>query len=498
VLFVEARFFFFFAIVFCVAWALRSNTLRKVFLLGCSYFFYACFFVGNPLVFLAHLRAGQWSELPPGWWFPFVLLGSTCMDYLVGLKLEDSTDPFRRRCFLLVSLATNLGTLCVFKYLNFFIGSAQQFLASIGLETSFHTLRIILPYGVSFYTFQSISYTIEVYRRHIRAERRFLDLAFFIGFFPPLVAGPIVRAMHFLPQTKTRPRWAEVDVRAALVLFLSGFVKKACVADGVAPFVDQFFSNPQAYGTASTWIGVLLYAVQIYCDFSGYTDMAIAVAGLLGYSLTINFNFPYFASSITDFWRRWHISLSSWLRDYLYISLGGNRGSTLFTYRNILLTMLLGGLWHGASWVFVLWGGLHGVALIVHRQWARLSQRLWAGSKQLPDLGRQVYHVGAVLLTFYFVCFCWIFFRAIDLPKAMTIARSFVFLQNNGPGTLDMRLWWLLGGLAFVHWLNYKRVFATWWRRVPTFAFAAGYGAGWAIVLLFTPAQYVPFIYFQF
>jgi hypothetical protein len=145
-----------------------------------------------------------------------------------------------------------------------------------------------------------------------------------------------------------------------------------------------------------------------------------------------------------------------------------------------------------------LWGGLHGVALIVHRQWARLSQRLWAGSKQLPDLGRQVYHVGAVLLTFYFVCFCWIFFRAIDLPKAMTIARSFVFLQNNGPGTLDMRLWWLLGGLAFVHWLNYKRVFATWWRRVPTFAFAAGYGAGWAIVLLFTPAQYVPFIYFQF
>ena len=490
--------FFFFAIVFSVAWALRGNTARKVFLLVCSYFFYGCFFVGNPLAFLSHLVARQWSELPAGWWFPFVLFGSTCLDYLVGLKLEDSNGQLRRRGLLLVSLTVNLGTLAVFKYLNFFVASGTQFLTWLGLNVSPHTLRIILPYGVSFYTFQSISYTIEVYRRHIRAERRFLDLAFFISFFPPLVAGPIVRAMHFLPQTKTRPRWADVDLRAALVLFLGGFVKKACVADGVAPFVDQLFSNPQGYDAGSTWIGVLLYAVQIYCDFSGYTDMAIAVAGLLGYSLTINFNFPYFASSITDFWRRWHISLSSWLRDYLYISLGGNRGSILFTYRNILFTMLLGGLWHGASWVFVLWGGLHGVALMVHRQWARLSERLPAGLRRLPDLAHQAYHVGAVMLTFYFVCFCWIFFRAVDLPKALVIVRSFVFWQNNGPGALDPRLWWLLGGLALIHWLNYQRVFATWWRRLPRPAFAAAYGAGWAIVLLFTPAQYVPFIYFQF
>ena len=497
-LFVEARFFFFFAIVFCVAWALRSNTLRKAFLLGCSYFFYACFFVGNPLLFFPTSAPGNGRSCPLAGGFPS---SSSARPAWITSSVSKSRIP-RSPCAADVScslvLATNLGTLCVFKYLNFFIGSAHQFLASIGLETSIHTLRIILPYGVSFYTFQSISYTIEVYRRHIRAERRFLDLAFFIGFFPPLVAGPIVRAMHFLPQTKTRPRWAEVDLRAALVLFLGGFVKKACVADGVAPFVDQLFSNPQGYGAGSTWIGVLLYAVQIYCDFSGYTDMAIAVAGLLGYSLTINFNFPYFASSITDFWRRWHISLSSWLRDYLYISLGGNRGSILFAYRNILFTMLLGGLWHGASWVFVLWGGLHGVALMVNRQWARLSERLKAGSKRLPDLARRAYDVGAVMLTFYFVCFCWIFFRAVDLTKALVIVRSFVLLQNNGAGTLDPRLWWLLGGLALIHWLNYKRVFATWWRRLPAPAFAAAYGAGWAVVLLFTPAQYVPFIYFQF
>lgn len=301
--------------------------------------------------------------------------------------------------------------------------------------------------------------------------------------------------MNFLPQTKSRPQWSQVDARGALVLFLSGFVKKACVADGVAPFVDQYFASPQSYGVASAWIGVLLYAVQIYCDFSGYTDMAIAVARLLGYTLTINFNFPYFASSISDFWRRWHISLSSWLRDYLYISLGGNRGSKLFTYRNILLTMLLGGLWHGASWVFVLWGGLHGLGLIAHRQWSRLREKAGPIFEKVPPAA---YHCLAVALTFYFVCLCWIFFRSGDLHKASIIVRRFVQLKGNGPQTLDPRFWWLLGGLAFVHWLNYRRVFATWWRRLPGPIFAAAYSAGWAVVLPFIPAQYVPFIYFQF
>ncbi len=495
-LFVESRFFFFFAFVFAVAWTLRSNTARKAFLLACSYFFYGCFFVGNPATFARHLWAGEWSALPAGWWFPFVLLGSTCMDYLVGLWLEDTASPTRRRSLLLVSLTVNLGTLCVFKYLNFLIGSAGEFLAWIGLPASLHTLRIILPYGVSFYTFQSISYTVEVYRKHLKAERSFLDLAFFIGFFPPLVAGPIVRAMNFLPQTKRRPKWSEVDVRGALVLFLTGFVKKACVADSVAPFVDQYFANPQSYGVASAWIGVLLYAVQIYCDFSGYTDMAIAVARLLGYSLTINFDFPYFARSLTDFWRRWHISLSTWLRDYLYISLGGNRGSILFTYRNMLLTMLLGGLWHGASWVFMLWGGLHGVGLIMHRLWSRAWMN-W-NPERVPRAGVLAYRLLATAMTFYFVCFCWIFFRAVELPKALVVVRQFVLFNGGGAQSLDLRLWWLIGLLAAVHWLNYKRVFANWWRQVPQPVFAAAYGAGWAVVILFIPAQYVPFIYFQF
>ncbi|MBA3963737.1 MAG: MBOAT family protein [Chthoniobacterales bacterium] len=493
-LFVEARFFFFFAIVFSVAWMLRSNRARKAFLLVCNYVFYSCFFVGDPLAFLLHLSAKQWALLPAGWWFPFVLLGSTGLDYLIGLRLEEAGNQLRRRGYLLASLTVNIGTLCIFKYLNFLVISGGQFLAWIGLPASYHTLRILLPYGVSFYTFQSISYTVEVYRRHLRAERSFLDLAFFIGFFPALVAGPIVRATYFLPQTKQRPRWREVDVRGALVLFLVGFVKKACVADSIAPFVDQYFAAPASFTAGSAWLGVLLYAVQIYCDFSGYTDMAIAVAGLLGYRLTINFNFPYFANSITDFWRRWHISLSSWLRDYLYISLGGNRGSKLFTYRNLLLTMLLGGLWHGASWVFVLWGGLHGLGLIVHREWTRVL----GGSRVALGIFRNAYQVVAVCLTFYFVCVCWVFFRAGTLDKACVVLRGFVLGQSAGTQALDGHLWWLLGALTLVHWLNFRGVFARWWRRIPEVAFASVYGAAWPIVLLFTPAQYVPFIYFQF
>jgi len=498
VLFVEARFFFFFALVFAGAWALRSHHAHKLFLLLSSYFFYGCFFIGDPMVFFSHLWTGHWEQLPKGWWFPFILIGSTCMDYLVGLRIEDSRTPLARRLFLLVSLTINLGSLSIFKYLNFFVASGTQFLTWIGLSVPPHVLRIILPYGVSFYTFQSISYTLEVYRRHLRAERHFLDLAFFIGFFPPLVAGPIVRAMHFLPQTKIRPRWAEVDVRGALILFLVGFVKKACVADGVAPFVDRYFADPGSFTASSGWLAVFLYAVQIYGDFSGYTDMAIAVAGLLGYRLTINFNFPYFANSVTDFWRRWHISLSTWLRDYLYISLGGNRGSKLFVYRNLLLTMLLGGLWHGASWVFVFWGGLHGFALIVHREWRRFWESLGVSSIRSGAFSSAVRQVFAVVLTFYFVCFCWIFFRAVALDKAVIVLRAFVFGQGGGAQSLDYRLWWVLGGLAVVHWLNYRRVFSSWWRRLPNPIFALTYGASWPLVLLFIPAQYKPFIYFQF
>ena len=265
------------------------------------------------------------------------------------------------------------------------------------------TLSIVLPVGISFYTFQTLSYSIDIYAGRLQPQKSLLDLATFVAFFPQLVAGPIVRAADFLPQLAIARSFSQVNVRACLILFMVGFFKKACVSDNLAPIVDRYFSAPETYNALSSWIGVLSYTVQIYCDFSGYSDMAIACAGLLGYELCVNFDFPYLASSITDFWRRWHISLSTWLKDYLYIPLGGNRGGQLFTYRNLMLTMVLGGLWHGAAWTFVVWGALHGGALIAHKEWKKLMTSRAAATKPKNSLW-------PILLTFYWVCITWVFF----------------------------------------------------------------------------------------
>jgi alginate O-acetyltransferase complex protein AlgI len=466
-LFVEFRFFWFFLAVFAVYWSLRENRSRKMWLLLCSYFFYAC-----------------WN-----WKFLFLIMASSALDYFVGAMLARTNDPGKRRGWLIMSLCANLGTIAFFKYYNFFVTSAAALLAWLGLHPSLHTLNIIIPVGVSFYTFHSMSYTIDVYRRKLEPVRSPLDLACFIGFFPQMVAGPIVRASAFLPQLQTLRRFADVDGRGALVLFLTGFIKKACIADAVAPFVDRYFAAPANFTAASAWVATLFYAIQIYCDFSGYTDMAIATAALLGYQLPVNFRFPYFARNIADFWHRWHISLSSWLRDYLYIPLGGNRGPAWFIYRNIMITMLLGGLWHGGAWTFVIWGGLHGLALIAHRECGRRTQ---------PNRARSLMRWLAWPLTIYWVCVAWIFFRAVNLQFAMPALRGFVLFRSDG--TEDLGAWMLgvVAALGFVHWLNFRGVFSTWWRRPAAPVFAAGYGCAFALVLLFIPPHYAPFIYFQF
>jgi len=258
--------------------------------------------------------------------------------------------------------------------------------------------------------------------------------------------------------------------------------------------VDHYFAVAPTQTALSAWIAVLLYAVQIYCDFSGYTDMAIAAARLLGYDLTVNFDFPYFARDLTDFWRRWHISLSTWLRDYLYIPLGGNRGSILFTYRNLMLTMLLGGLWHGAAWGFVVWGGLHGAGLVLHWEWTRrrgTSRKPIATSHPLTG-------ALATAATFYFVCLCWAWFRAPDFHTAIIVSKSLILFHAGGAKSLAHWLLALFAGLVVLHWLNSKKFFATWWRRPPEWLFAAGYGAAFAIALLFVPQHYSAFIYFRF
>jgi alginate O-acetyltransferase complex protein AlgI len=467
-LFVEFRFFWFFLAVFAVYWALRRNDSRKTWLLVCSYFFYAC-----------------WN-----WKFLFLIMASSALDYFVGAMMVRTQNSGTRRGWLILSLCANLGTIAFFKYYNFFVTSAAALLEWLGLPASLHTLNIIIPVGVSFYTFHSMSYTIDVYRGKLRPVSSILDLACFIGFFPQMVAGPIVRAFAFLPQLQTLRRFADVDVRGALVLFLTGFIKKACIADAVAPFVDRYFEAPGNFTAASAWVGVLFYAIQIYCDFSGYTDMAIASAQLLGYELPVNFRFPYFARNISEFWHRWHISLSTWLRDYLYIPLGGNRGPRWFVYRNTMITMLLGGLWHGGAWTFVIWGGLHGLALVVHREWVRRTEH----RSSAPPFLRWL----AWPLTIYWVCVAWIFFRAVDLKHAMPALRSFVLFQSAGTEDLGAWMLWVVVALAIVHWLNSIGWFSQWWRRLPASVFAAGYGCAFAVVLLFIPPRYAPFIYFQF
>ena len=381
-IFTEFRFLFFFLIAFLIHWGLQKNQHRKLWLLVCSYVFY-----------------GAWD-----WRFLSLIWISTVIDYIVGLKLSQQLiKNNNRKQWLIVSLCTNLGILGFFKYFNFFVESGVNFINFLGFSIDFNTIQIVLPVGISFYTFQTLSYSIDIYYGKLKPVHKFLDFALFVSFFPQLVAGPIVRASTFLPQLEETRNFSNVRVKYCLMLFMIGFIKKACISDRLSPIVDRFFEAPETYTASSSWVGVLFYAVQIYCDFSGYTDMAIACAGLLGYELSLNFNFPYFSENITDFWRRWHISLSTWLRDYLYIPLGGNRGSKLFTYRNLILTMLLGGLWHGAGWNFVIWGGLHGGALIWQREWSKFS----APYQWLCNCMKLI----GPLLTFYWVCIAWIFFE---------------------------------------------------------------------------------------
>ena len=474
-LFTQPIYLLFFAITFVVSWVERSNGRRKLWLLVASYVFYA-----------------GWD-----WRFLSLILASTVVDFVAALMLTRSASSRARRVYLVSSLVVNLGILGFFKYYGFFLDSATRLLGLMGIEGGDRALAIVLPVGISFFTFQSMSYTLDVYRGRLDAVTSFLDFALFVAFFPQLVAGPIVRASRFLPQLTAAPSWSRVDVRGSLTLFLIGFVKKSCVADNVAVFVDQVFDRPTPYASSAVGLAVVLYAVQIYCDFSGYSDMAIASARLLGYELGPNFRFPYLAENITEFWRRWHISLSTWLRDYLYIPLGGNRGSVLFTYRNLMITMLLGGLWHGAAWTFVFWGALHGLALVLHREWKRFSSKLLPG---LPGgaVRDRLAGVGGMIVTFYLVGFAWIFFRAESFQDAAILAGRYLLLDAGRGKTLPGELLILVAILLGVHILFRKGWPDRMIRWAPGWLFAVLFGLGWGLALSFVPLHSDPFIYFQF
>jgi len=468
VLFTEPLFLIFFAVVFCGHWVVRHNGFRKIWLLVASYVFYA-----------------GWD-----WRFLFLIFASTAIDFVVGLALSKEKPFAGRRLWLIVSLCGNLGILGFFKYFNFFVESVQGVLTLLGLDPGERTLNIILPVGISFFTFQTMSYTIEIYRGKLAAIKNPLDFALFVGFFPQLVAGPIVRAADFLPQLTKKRRFSDIPFRLCLQLFLYGYIKKAIVSDSLAPLIDAVFSSPEAYSWVGVWIAALFFSIQVYCDFSGYTDMAIATANLLGFRLMKNFDFPFFAPNVSDFWRRWHISLSSWLRDYVYISFGGSRGSNLFIYRNVFLTMLLGGLWHGAAWTFVVWGGMHGVAIIVHREFQRIISKVEARPFGDKFLG--------ALMTFLWFTFTMTFFRAESFGDAIGMARSFTFFVSAGTETLDARLLWWIVPMFLVDWVVYKQYLRGLLERIPDWLFAAGYATAIVLLLPFVPVEYKPFIYFQF
>ncbi len=339
------QFVFFFVAVYLIYVHLPRYRWQNAFLLVASYVFY-----------------GSWD-----WRFLSLIWVSTVVDYLVGPAIHRSTDEVRRKTLLAVSVCTNLGILGFFKYFNFFTENLRALFETFGIECLAGRLEIILPVGISFYTFQTMSYTIDIYRREIEPTRNFLDFALFVAFFPQLVAGPIERAKRLLPQIQRRREVDEETFARGLWLIFWGLYKKIFIADNLAFTVDRIFSASGSSPLLMVYLGGLAFTVQIYCDFSGYTDIARGCARVLGFDLMRNFNLPFFAVNPRQFWQRWHISLSTWLRDYLYISLGGNRKGRGRTYLNLFLTMLLGGLWHGAAWNYVLWGVFHGVLLIGHR-----------------------------------------------------------------------------------------------------------------------------------
>jgi alginate O-acetyltransferase complex protein AlgI len=371
--------------------------------------------------------------------FLFLLIFVTLVDFTLGLFIYHSKRHFTRKLFILLSIISNLGILAYFKYTGFFVDSINQlfgtnwvvydFLASFSnshLGTSFDLSNIILPVGISFFTFQSLSYTFDVYRKKMEPVRNIIDFGFFVSFFPQLVAGPIVRASEFIPQLYREFHLERREFSHALFLISKGLIKKIIISDFIAiNFIDRVFDAPAVYSGFENLMAVYGYGLQIYCDFSGYTDIAIGLGLILGFKLPINFNSPYKAVDISDFWKRWHISLSRWLKDYLYIPLGGNRKGKLRTNINLLITMLLGGLWHGASLRFIIWGFLHGIGLVINRLW----NSLFGDRYKRSVIGRAI----AVFITFQFVSFCWIFFRAPDMDSVMTMLKQ--IFESFSPGS---------------------------------------------------------------
>ena len=458
------------------SYALTGDEIRIWWLLGASFYFYA-----------------SWSKM-----LALLIVASTLLDYCIGLGLEACRRQRLRRTLLCLSIVANLGLLCYFKYANFFLLSLNEVLIVSGSPRWFNTLQIILPIGISFYTFEAINYTVEVYRRNVRAERNPTHLLFFVLFFPHLIAGPIVRAKDFLPQIRRSKHWNWARCQLGGEYFLLGMLKKWVVADQLCFYSDPVFDNPLAFGTLANWLALLAFTVQVYCDISGYSDMAIGTAHLLGYKLAVNFNMPYIATSMADYWRRDHISLSTWLRDYLFIPLGGSRGTNWQICRNFLITMTLGGLWHGASWNFVLWGFLHGVFLStnrVFRSFCSLRPRLDGFLQSATGTGLRM------ALTFFCVYQGFVLFRAQTFAVTQAMYHR-LWVPVSGGGVAHpygySLFWYIVAGFVLAHVAGCRR----WWERLslrlPTPILGFTYVLALILCMVMAPLLDKPFLYMQF
>lgn len=477
-LFNSVDFMIFLPIVFLLYWLVKGNLkFQNILLLVSSYFFYA-----------------SWDYR-----FLFLLVFSTLLDYYTGIKMHEAKSPPVKKFWFWLSICVNLGFLGVFKYYNFFAESMAEALSAIGFQPNFWTLQVILPVGISFYTFHGLSYVIDIYKDRIKPEKNFIDYAVFVSFFPLLVAGPIERATHLLPQIQSKRQFNYHQAVDGLRQILWGLFMKMVIADNCAGYVDMVFANPHGFSASTHWLGVAFFAFQIYGDFSGYSNIALGTSRLFGIELLRNFAYPYFSRDTGEFWRRWHISLSSWFRDYLYIPLGGSSGGTWMRVRNTLIVFTVSGFWHGAAWTYVIWGFMNGLyivpSIIMNNSNAR--REIVAYGKKLPTL-KDVFHI---LVTFGLIIFSFMVFRSKDIPDALIyISDSFSMSFFTKPQGIQNYLVWLLLVFFVVEWIGREDKYAIEkiglkWPRVWRLVF-------YLIIVLsifwFKPMHDVQFFYFQF
>lgn len=483
-LFNSAFFLGFFLVVYAIYILSRNHDhFRKVYLIAFSLYFY-------------YLAGGDTMDINLfGFHFTlnyFVLLViCAVVTHLLAVAMYKSKSKSTQKIYLTIIIVGNLLMLAYFKYTNFFIQNLNAL-----LHGDFALQNIILPIGISFFVFEAISYGVDLYRKEMKPADSLLDFCFYITFFPKLVAGPIIRAKDFLPQMKEKLKLTKEEAGMAIFLILIGLIKKAVISDYISTnFVDRVFDAPMLYSSFENLMAVYGYTLQIYCDFSGYSDMAIGLSLLMGFKIPPNFLTPYKSQSITEFWRRWHISLSSWLRDYLYISMGGNRKGKIRTYFNLFMTMLIGGLWHGASWKFVVWGGLHGAILVVERFFKKIIK--------VPD--NWFTRIVCILLTFHFVAFCWIFFRASNFESAadvITNISKLTFSPNEWLVVLEgyQNVFILIAIGYIMHFLpeNFVNSVKSGFNAIPLVGKATIAGLVFWLVFATASSGPQPFIYFQF